>query len=104
ELEPYVGLILAAGGAGLGAFTSFYASDSKMTTGTAYYIMSGPLWGGFEGFAIGETVAATRENTLWWTLGGTAVGTAITATTASVVDSTLGDALLLHTGAFWGTM
>jgi len=104
-LEPETGLALAVGGAGLGAFTSFFLTDDKMTTGTAYFIMAGPLWGSFEGFGIAEAAAGTsREATLAWTLGGGLVGASIAVVAAKPVDSTIGDALLLHTGAFWGTL
>jgi hypothetical protein len=101
-LEAGNGLILSTGGAALGAFTSLFVTDEKMTTGTAYFIMAGPLYGSLEGLAIGMATESDIENKLWWTLGGSAVGLTISALAAGPVDSTIGDSLLLHTGGFWG--
>src|SRR5262249_1040984 len=103
QLSNLTGAALAGGGGALGAFASFYFTDEKMSTGTAYFLMAGPLWGGFEGFGIAEASPTPRESTLWWTLGGSAVGTVIAALAAGPVDSTVGDSLMLHTGALWGT-
>jgi hypothetical protein len=103
-LDAQNGIILAGGGAALGAFTSFFLTDEKMTTGTSYFIMAGPLYGSVEGFGIAASIDAREGNTFWWTLGGGAVGTTIAILAAGPVDSTIGDSLLLHTGAFWGTL
>jgi hypothetical protein len=102
ELDPRTGLILSTGGAALGAFTSLFLTDEKMSTGTAYFIMAGPLYGSLEGLGIAMASDSNTENTLWWTLGGSAVGLTISALAAGPVDSTIGDSLLLHTGGFWG--
>lgn len=101
-LEPGTGLILSTGGAALGAFTSLFLTDEKMSTGTAYFIMAGPLYGSLEGLGIAMASDSDTENTLWWTLGGSVVGLTISALAAGPVDSTIGDSLLLHTGGFWG--
>ena len=101
-LDPGTGLILSTGGAALGAFTSLFLTDEKMTTGTAYFIIAGPLYGSLEGLAIGMATESDIENKLWWTLGGSALGLTIAALAAGPVDSTIGDSLLLHTGGFWG--
>jgi len=96
-------LYLSTGGVAMGAFATLFLTDDKMSTGTGYFIMAGPLYGSVEGLAIAMASDSTLENTLWWTLGGGAVGLTVAALAAGPVDSTIGDALLLHTGAFWGT-
>src|SRR5262249_55476152 len=103
DLFP-TGAVLAGGGALLGTFSTFFLTDDKMTTGTSYLLMAGPPHWCVEGFAIASSANTSLENTLWWVLGGSAVGLTATALLAGPVDPTIGDSLVLHTGAFWGTL